>query len=205
VELRDHPVSAALLVAAAAAATLFRVVPLACDGDRLALAGGGVLRLAEGASCAAVVPGRPVAIALDDDGRATPQQLVAQTRPASEVPRSAYVLAPAASADVDENQLVDATIEVTVPPRTPPTDDIYISTDRSGWSPSEIKMDRLDARHYRLGLKLHRGARVLFRVTRGSYGTMERDAAMALPPAHVLIAAPDTKVSVTVAAWADID
>jgi hypothetical protein len=205
VELRDHPVSAALLVAAAAAATLFRVVPLACDGDRLALAGGGVLRLAEGASCAAVVPGRPVAIALDDDGRATPQQLVAQTRPASEVPRSAYVLAPAASADVDENQLVDATIEVTVPPRTPPTDDIYISTDRSGWSPSEIKMDRLDARHYRLGLKLHRGARVLFRVTRGSYGTMERDAAMALPPAHVLVAAPDMKVSVTVAAWADID
>ncbi|HZO93420.1 MAG TPA: hypothetical protein VFB22_06585 [Candidatus Baltobacteraceae bacterium] len=196
--------SAPLLVAAAAA-TLFRVVPLACDGDRLAVAGGGVLRLAAGASCAAVVPGRAIAVALDADGRATPRALVPGTKPGSAIPRAAFVLAPAAPADQDENELVDATIDVVVPPRTPPTDDIYISTDRSGWSPSEIRMDRVDARHYRLGLRLHRGARVLFRVTRGSYGTIERDAAMALPPAHVLVAEPGADVTVVVAAWADID
>ncbi len=195
----------ALLLAAATAATLFRIVPLACDGDRLVVAGGGVLKLAEGATCAGVVPGRATAIALDAAGRATPHALVAETKPSSAIPRSAYVLAPAVQADADATQLVDATIDVFVPPRTPPTDDIYISTDRSGWSPSEIRMDRVDARHYRLGLRLHRGARVLFRVTRGSYGTIERDAAMALPAAHVLRAEPGVDVTVVVAAWADID
>ncbi len=194
---------AALVIAAAA--TLFRIVPLACEGDRLVVAGGGVLKLADGATCAGVVAGRALAVGLDADGRATPQALVAQTRPASQIPRSAYVLAPAVQADADATQLVDATIDVIVPPRTPPSDDIYVSTDRSGWSPSEIRMDRVDARHFRLGLRLHRGARLLFRITRGSYGTIERDAAMALPAAHVLHAEPGADVTVVVANWADID
>jgi len=190
---------------AAAAAAVFRIVPLACEGDRLAVSGGGVLRLAAGASCAAVVPGRALTIALDADGRVTPRPPDPQARPAAEIPRVAYVFAPAAAAQTDQTELVDATIDVVVPPRTPPTDDIYISTDRSGWSPSEVRMDRVDARHYRLGLRLHRGARVLFRVTRGSYGTIERDAAMALPPAHVLVAEPGADVTVVVANWADVD
>lgn len=97
------------------------------------------------------------------------------------------------------------TIDVTVPPRTPPSDDIYVSTERSGWSPNEVRMDRVDARHYRLALRLHRDARLAFRVTRGSYATIERDAARALPPAHVADGRPDAHVVVDVAAWADID
>ena len=62
-ELRDHAVTYALLIAAAAASALFRVVPLACTGDRLVVAGAGVLRLAEGASCASVVPRATTGIA----------------------------------------------------------------------------------------------------------------------------------------------
>ncbi|MEO7040568.1 MAG: hypothetical protein ABI186_11115 [Candidatus Elarobacter sp.] len=195
--------SAVLIIAAAA--TLFRVVPLACTGDRLAVAGGGVLQLAGAASCTAVVPGRPLAIALDADGRVTPQPLIPGALPAAKIPRSAYVLAPASESDADQTQLVTVTIEVTVPPRTPPGDDIYVSTERSSWSPSEIRMDRVDARRYRLALQLHRGARVAFRITRGSNGTLERDSARALPPAHIAPGEPGAKVEVSIAAWADID
>lgn len=192
-----------------AASALFRVVALACTGDRLVIAGGAVLRLAGGTSCAGVVPGRALAVALDADGRATPRALASapgrEARPSSEIPRAAFVLAPAAEREADEAQLVTVTIEVTVPARTPPGDDVYLSTERSAYAPAEIRMDRVDARHFRLALRLHRDARVLFRVTRGSYGTIERDAARALPPAHLAEGRSDARVAVTVAAWADID
>ncbi len=101
-ELRDHTVTPALLVAALAAATLFRVVPLACSGDRLAVAGAGVLRLADGVSCAAIVPGRAIAVSLDADNRVTPQKLAGDVLPAAKIPRAAYVIAPAAESDADE-------------------------------------------------------------------------------------------------------
>ncbi len=203
-ELRDHAVNAAIVLAAAAA-TLFRVIPLACSGDRLAVAGAGVLRLAEGTSCAAVVPGRPIAISLDADGRAVLQPMTPDTLPAAKIPRSAYVIAPAAESEADQTQLVTSTIDVFVPPRTPPGDDIYISTERTGWSPSELRMNRIDARHFQIALKLRRGARLAFRVTRGSFGTIERDAARALPPAHVARGEPDAHVRIDVPVWADID
>ncbi len=203
------PASAVPTATAAAspvpAGTLFRVVPLACTRDRLAIAGGAVLRLAEGASCASVVPGRALALALDAEGRAVPRALARDARPPGEIPRSAFVLAPAAERDADESQLVTVTIDVTVPPRTPPGDDVYLSSERSGWSPAEVRLDRVDARHFRLALRLHRDARVAFRITRGSYGTIERDAARALPPAHLAEGRPDAHVTVNVAAWADID
>jgi len=197
------------VIVAAAAAALFRVVPLACTGDRLAIAGGGVLRLAEGATCAPVVPGRALTIAIGDDGRVTlpvqPAPADATPRPAAAIPRSAFVLAPAANGDADQTALVTVQINVNVPARTPPTDDIYVSTERSNWSPSELRMDRVDARHFRLTLQIHRGARILFRITRGSAATMERDAARALPKAHVASGEPKAHVDVDVAAWADID
>ncbi len=143
------------------------------------------------ASC----PGRALALALDADGRATPRALTRDARPSSEIPRGAFVLAPAAERDADEAQQVTVTIEVTVPARTPPGDDVYLSTERSGWSPAEVRMDRVDARHYRLALRLHRDARVAFRVTRGSYATIERDAARALPPAHIAEGRPRRRTS----------
>ncbi len=189
----------------ASASALYRVVPLACAHERVAIAGGAVLRLAEGASCAGVVPGRALALELDADGRATPRALTRDARPASEIPRAAFALAPAAERATDESQMVTVTIDVTVPARTPPGDDVYLSTERSAYAPAEVRMDRVDARHFRLALRLRRDARLAFRVTRGSYGTIERDAARALPPAHIAEGRPDAHVGVTVAAWADID
>jgi len=191
--------------AAATAAVVFRIVPLACSGDHLAVAGGGVLRLAEGSSCAAFVPGRATGVTVGDDGRVTPHAIVTGTLAAAKIPRTAYVFAPAAESDADQTALVTVQIEVSVPPRTPPGDDIYLSTERSDWSPSEIRMDRVDPRHFRYALQVHRGARVAFRVTRGSNATLERDVSRALPPAHIAAGEPNARVSVAVAAWADID
>jgi hypothetical protein len=193
----------AALVAAAIAAAIFRIVPLACSGDRLAVAG--VLRLAAGASCSSFVPGRPIGVMIGEDGRALPHALGPDALAATKIPRSAYVFVAAQERDADETAIVNVPIDVTVPARTPPGDDIYLSTDRSNWSPSEIRMDRVDARHFRYTLQVHRGARIAFRVTRGSYATLERDASRALPPAHIAPGEPSAHVNVTVAAWADID
>ncbi len=193
------------IVIAAAAATVFRIIPLACSGDRLAVAGGGVLQLATGATCNGIVPGRPLAISLDADNRATPQRLVADVHPASDIPRAAYVIAPAAESNADQTAVVSVRIDVRAPANTPPGDDIYLSTERSNWSPNEIRMNRVDARDFRLDLQVHRGARVAFRITRGSWQTLERDANRALPPAHLANGDPSAHVTVDVAAWADID
>lgn len=190
------------MIDAVVAAILFRVVPLACANDRLAISGGAVLRLAADASCTGVVPGRATAIELDDDQRATPRPLDARARPASEIPPAAYVLAPAVTADAAAGD-VTVTVEVTIPARTPSGSDIYLSTERSGWSPSEVRMDQVDARRYRSRIRLRDGARLVFRVTRGSFATIERDAAGRLPPTHQITAAAGATVVVPVAAWSD--
>ena len=185
-------------------ALIFRIVPISCGQGRIAIAGGGVLKLAAGAACDRVVPGRAMAIAVDETDAVTPQPLIAGMKPASEIPKELYVLAPSAAAE-DDASLVTVTIDVTVPPRTPLGDDLYISTERSGYSPSELRMDRVDARRFRVALRIHRDARVAFRITRGSYATTERDAAHALPPAHIAVGTPNLHIPITIAAWADID
>jgi hypothetical protein len=185
-------------------AQVFRVVPISCGAGRLAIAGGGILRLAAGANCDHVVPGRAIAIAVDQTDAVTPQALAAGVKPASEIPKELYALAPSAAAEDDASDVI-VTIDVTVPPRTPLGDDVYISTERSGYSPSELRMDRVDARRFRVALRIHRDARVAFRITRGSYQTTERDAAHALPPAHIAVGTPGLHVPITIAAWADID
>ena len=64
-------------------------------------------------------------------------------------------------------------------------------------------MDQLDARRYRLQLPLQDGGRIVFRVTRGSVATTERDAKGRLPPPHVAIGSAGATYNVTVEAWAD--
>jgi hypothetical protein len=188
--------------AAIAAALSFRVVPLACTPDGLVIAGGGVLRLAPQASCAGVVAGRAIAVTLDGAMRATPVKLDLADEPASALPAGAYAFSPASPAAA-EGAVVTIVIVVTVPPATPAGSDIYLSTERSGYNPSEIRMDQLDARRYRLQVPLHAGARLAFRVTRGSFSTIERDVKGRLPPPHVVTGFAGRTFTIDVAAWAD--
>ncbi|HTV75220.1 MAG TPA: hypothetical protein VME66_16120 [Candidatus Acidoferrales bacterium] len=68
--------------------------------------------------------------------------------------------------------LVQFTVQV--PPTTPLTDDIYISTDQSQWDPQAIKLTRIDALHYRINSEFSSGTKLLYLYTRGSWRSVER-------------------------------
>jgi hypothetical protein len=192
-----------MIVAAALAVALsYRVVPLACTTNGLVISGGGVLRLSPQGSCAGVIPGRTITVMLDDETRVIPQKLDAASHPARELPKTAFSLLPTSLATPEEKE-VTITIVVTIPPSTPTGSDIFLSTERSSYSPAEIRMDQLDARRYRLQLPLQEGGRLAFRVTRGTFSTIERDAKGRLPPPHIVTGQPGATYNITVEAWSD--
>jgi hypothetical protein len=95
-------------------------------------------------------------------------------------------------------------ITVEVPPTTPFTDQVYIATDTSGWSPTAIKMDRVDSLHYRVSTTYASGTKLVYRYTRGSWPTSERGQ-NGLQITHSLVV-PNLDVkrlADTVYAWAD--
>jgi len=69
---------------------------------------------------------------------------------------------------------VSVVFEITVPPTTALTDNIYISTDAGGWNAQEIKLDRVNAYLYRAARTYNSGTKFAFRVTRGSWNSVER-------------------------------
>jgi len=68
---------------------------------------------------------------------------------------------------------VAVTFYVQVPPTTPLTDDVYISTDASGWLPNALRMDRVDAIHYRLTRSFASGTKFAYKYTRGNWNSVE--------------------------------
>ena len=62
---------------------------------------------------------------------------------------------------------------VEVPPETPINSTIYVSTDESGWNPQAIPLDRVDATHYKIVRDFASGTRFAYRVTRGSWNSVE--------------------------------
>jgi hypothetical protein len=69
---------------------------------------------------------------------------------------------------------VAVVFEVTVPPTTAFTDSIFISTDTSEWNPTAIRLDRVDAYKYRALRYFASGTKFAYRVTRGSWNSVER-------------------------------
>lgn len=63
---------------------------------------------------------------------------------------------------------------VEVPLSTPLTDSVFMSTDISNWSPNAIRMDRIDARHFRLTRTYPSGTKFFYKYTRGSWSQVER-------------------------------
>jgi hypothetical protein len=72
-------------------------------------------------------------------------------------------------------QGVPVTFTVEVPSRTPYSDEVYLATDASGWSATAIRMDRVDALHYKVTRTFPSGTRLLYRYTRGSWRSAEND------------------------------
>ncbi len=71
-------------------------------------------------------------------------------------------------------QPVVVTFVVQVPPTTSLTDNVYITTDGSGFNPMEIRMDRIDALHFRVTRNLNSGTILHYLYTRGSLVSAER-------------------------------
>jgi hypothetical protein len=59
-------------------------------------------------------------------------------------------------------------ISVEVPPTTGVTDNVYMTTDQSGWNPQAYKLDRVDALHYRIVMTLNSGTIMHVLFDRGS-------------------------------------
>lgn len=93
---------------------------------------------------------------------------------------------------------------VTVPSGTPPGDSIYIAGGDpalGSWSPTGVRLERgADGKH-RARVELPRGAEVEFKVTRGSWGTVEKDAAGAEIANRRIKLSGDQRVEVVVATW----
>jgi hypothetical protein len=66
------------------------------------------------------------------------------------------------------------TITVQVPPQTPLSAQVFITTDTSSWDPQEIQMERIDALHYRVTRRINSGTILHYLYTRGSLQTEER-------------------------------
>jgi hypothetical protein len=101
--------------------------------------------------------------------------------------------------------LVVFTVEV--PSKTPFGDVVYIATDVSGWSATALRMDRVDALHYRLTLTFNSGTRFLYRYTRGSWRSAERGQnGLEVSPRSFVVRNGDVKSKNDVVyAWGDQD
>ena len=100
---------------------------------------------------------------------------------------------------------VAVAFEVTVPPTTTFTDQIYISTDSSDWNPTAIKLDRVDAYKYRALRYFASGTKFSWRVTRGTWNSVERGQDnLDSPPHQFFVREVDSLVaSTTVYHWSD--
>ena len=100
---------------------------------------------------------------------------------------------------------VVVTIAVTVPANTPPTDDVYVATDRSNFSPSEIRMQRTSSRRFTVSLRLPRDSKLRYQFTRGSYATVERKRSGGIAEPHALTVDASATFENTVERFADLD
>jgi hypothetical protein len=94
---------------------------------------------------------------------------------------------------------------VQVPPATPLTAQIYVSTDVSGWNPQAIQMDRIDALHFVAIRRIASGTVLHFVYTRGSIQSEERGSnGLSIRPRVLVVSDSDTNTTNSiVAAWAD--
>ncbi len=97
------------------------------------------------------------------------------------------------------------TFIVQVPPNTPPTSSVYITTDQSGWNAQAVPMDRIDGLHYEITRRYPSGTVFRYLYDRGSFQSEEiAQNGLNRTPRNFVV--PDADVRVirdTVFAWQD--
>ncbi|HXW76166.1 MAG TPA: hypothetical protein VEJ20_02020 [Candidatus Eremiobacteraceae bacterium] len=192
------------------------------NGDALRLATDAtVIDVRTNRSLTFVQPGEYGAATLDASGAVELLQIAdtpfAQGIPIEQIPRADVVqLSPAkANQDLASNippitskltKTEVVTITAFVPSTTPFTDDVYITTDTSGWNPQAVKMARIDGRRFRAIMDVLPGTQFQFLFTRGSWSTVESDRAGLRRAPRTLYAAGAVALDVdaTVQRWIDL-
>ncbi len=201
--------AATLMLGAEPIPVTYRADFLALAPTTLALRGGTTLRVASACACAHDLrPGENALFSLDEnDAVVTLRRFVPATdgsaRALGDLPAAAAItVARAANADT---RLVKVTITVEVPSQTPQTDDVYLSTDRSSYTPNERRMTRIDERRWTIAIEGAAGTTTHYQYTRGTFGTLERDRANTVRPARTIVfGTTPAAMRETVERWADI-
>lgn len=97
------------------------------------------------------------------------------------------------------------TFVVEIPPNTPFTSPVYMTTDASGWNPQAVPMDRVDALHYKITERLNSGTIFHYFYTRGSFQTEEvAENGLQRKPREIVVTDADVRViDDKVFAWLD--
>jgi hypothetical protein len=119
-------------------------------------------------------------------------------------PKSAPLPAPSGQTGTAATGPVTMTIVVHVPGNTPTSDDVYLSTDRSSYSPYEIPMLRVDGTTFKVAVTVPAGTVLKYLFARGTQATVERDRTGGIVAPRTLNAAPSVTTDDTVARWADL-
>jgi hypothetical protein len=154
---------------------------------------------------ATIDPVNRVVTALEfDPADKSPQEI-----DAGALPRDVVTVDPASAQSAPQvaaqsaGKPVTLTLDVTVPDDTPPTDTIYLSTDRTNFNPSELRLNRVDAYRWTVALPLVSGTALHYQFTRGTSATVERDRTGALLVPRIQTLSTDGASHDVVARWAD--
>ena len=188
---------------------VYRSTLLGISATAVTLEGGATLRRAPEfeAPRDARALGRTVYLRFDESGAVTAIAL-AQPRHShltalADLPSATFAIAARSAAQQTADRMT-LTILVAVPPRTPSGDDVYLSTDRTGFAAAELRMNRIDPLHWSIDVPVARGSTLVYRFTRGSSANGERDAAGGGVAAHTALADAPKTTHDTVASWADV-
>jgi hypothetical protein len=198
-------------------------------GDAFHVAPGVVIHDAKTGGPTTIVPGPRVYARATFDATGTVTELDLSTRPLppqgdlSDVAKFAVALSPPlpnpdlalATPGPDEapsirqhysGKPVLVVFTVQVPPNTPLTSNMYMTTDQSGWNPQSIVMDRIDALHFRIVKTLNSGTVFRYLYDRGSLQQEEvAENGIQRDPRQIVVADSDVRaVNDTVYAWLDL-
>jgi enterochelin esterase-like enzyme len=96
--------------------------------------------------------------------------------------------------------------DVSVPPETPADQTLYLSGDASelgNWDSAGLPLQRQPDGHYRTTVSLLSGVPHKFKVTRGTWGSVERGAGGVEIDDHIFISGDDSTVKTSVLTWVD--
>ena len=105
-----------------------------------------------------------------------------------------------------EREPVTLDFVVTAPPSTPADSSLFLAgnvAELCGWKPDGVKLARGDDGLFRARVAVARGARLEFKVTRGSWALVEKGEGGVEIPNRVHVATSDALIQINVAAWAD--